>query len=105
METSGRNSRELHWLTLPAVTVAVGLASGLGGMALCLLLHFIQHVAFGYSLHSLVSHESFLEGVSTASPMRRFMTLCVCAAVAGIGWSTLYTFGKPLVSIGKAVKR
>jgi hypothetical protein len=42
METSGRNSHELHWLTLPAVTVAVGLASGLGGMVLGLLLHFIQ---------------------------------------------------------------
>ncbi|MGD0646893.1 MAG: chloride channel protein [Acidobacteriaceae bacterium] len=104
MEASSRNSDNLYWLTLPAVTVAVGLASGLGGMALGLLLHFIQHVAYGYSLHSLISHESFLEGVSGASPMRRFVTLCVCAAIAGIGWSTLYTFGKPLVSIGKAVK-
>ncbi|HEY6770432.1 MAG TPA: chloride channel protein [Candidatus Sulfotelmatobacter sp.] len=104
MESSVANSRKPHWLTLPAVTVAVGFASGLGGMALGLLLHFIQHVAYGYSLHSLVSHESFLEGVSAASPVRRFVTLCVCAAVAGIGWSALYTFGTPLVSIGKAVK-
>src|ERR1700692_3354500 len=101
MEASGRNSRDLHWLTLPSVTVAVGIASGLGGMALGLLLHFIQHVAYGYSLHSLISHESFLEGVSDASPLRRFVMLCVCAAVAGIGWSTVYTFGTPLVSIGK----
>jgi H+/Cl- antiporter ClcA len=104
MEASGRDSRDLHWLTLPAVTVAVGFASGLGGMALGLLLHLIQHVAYGYSLHSLVSHESFLEGVSAASPKRRFVTLCVCAAVAGIGWSTLFKFGKPLLSIDEAVK-
>jgi H+/Cl- antiporter ClcA len=104
MESSGKNSRDVHWLILPAVTVAVGVASGLGGMALGLLLHFIQHLAYGYSLHSLVSHESFLEGVSAASPLRRFVALCVCAAVAGIGWSTLYTFGKPLVSIDRAVR-
>jgi H+/Cl- antiporter ClcA len=104
MEAFGRNSDDLHWLTLPTVTVAVGLASGLGGMALGLLLHFIQHVAYGYSLHSPISHESCLEGVSAASPVRRFVTLCVCAAVAGIGWSALNTFGEPLVSIAKAVK-
>ena len=55
------NSHDSHWLTLPALTVAVGITSGLGGMSLGLLLRFIQHVTYGYSLRSLVSNESFLE--------------------------------------------
>src|SRR5258708_12984460 len=104
MEGPATNSRKPHWLTLSAVTVAVGIASGLGGMVLGLLLHFVQHVAYGYSLHSIVSHESFLEGVSSSSPVRRFVALCLCAGVAGIGWWALYGFGRPLVSIGKAVR-
>lgn len=104
MEAPATNSRKPHWLTLAAVTVAVGIASGIGGLALGQLLHFIQHLAYGYDLHSNVSHESFLEGVSAASPVRRLVTLCACAAVGGIGGWALYRLGRPLVSIGKAVR-
>lgn len=86
------------------MTVAVGVASGVGGMALGLLLRFVQHIAYGYSLHSLVGSESFLAGVSASSPLRRFLVLCVCGVVAGIGWWALYRFGSPLVSIAKAVE-
>ena len=104
MEAQALNSRKPRWLILSAVTVTVGIASGLGGMALGLLLHFMQHVAYGYELHSIVSHETFLEGVSAASPVRRLAALCACATVGGIGWWALYRFGRPLVSIGKAVR-
>jgi hypothetical protein len=97
------NSHDSHWLTLPVLTVAVGITSGLGGMSLGLLLRFIQHVTFGYSLHSLVSIESFLEGVIEASPSRRSVGLCTCGVVAGIGWWAISRFGRPLVSIDKAV--
>jgi H+/Cl- antiporter ClcA len=98
------NSAAGHWLILATVTVATGLAAGLGGMVLGLLLHFVQHVAYGYSLHSIAGHESFLEGVSASSPVRRFVVLCVCGAVAGTSWWALYRFGSPLVSIRKAVE-
>jgi hypothetical protein len=54
-------------------------------MILGLLLHFIQHVAYGYGLQASVGHESFLQGVSVSSPVRRFVVLCVCGAVAGTG--------------------
>jgi H+/Cl- antiporter ClcA len=101
---STNNSAKGRWLTLATVTLAVGVTTGLGGMMLGLLLHFVQHVAYGYSLHAIVSHESFLEGVSASSPLRRFVVLCVCAAVAGTGWWALYRFGSPLVSIRKTVE-
>lgn len=104
MKTPAGNSAAKYWLTLTTVTVATGVAAGLGGMALGLLLHLIQHFAYGYSLHAIISHESFLAGVSASSPVRRFVVLCVCGAVAGTGWWALYRFGSPLVSIRKSVE-
>jgi len=84
-------------------TVITGVVAGLGGMALALLLHWIQHLAFGYSLDRIISHETFLQGVSAASPLRRVGALTLCGLVAGCGWWLLYRFGRPLVSIKKAV--
>jgi H+/Cl- antiporter ClcA len=93
-----------RWPMLGLVTVAVGISSGLGGMALGLLLRLVQHIAYGYSLHKIVSSESFLQGVTAASGLRRFLALCTCGAVAGVGWWLLYRFARPLVSIGQAVR-
>jgi H+/Cl- antiporter ClcA len=87
-----------------SVTLLTGVGAGLGGMLLALLLHWIQHVAFGYSLTQVISNESFLNGVTAAAPERRVLVLIICGLVAGIGWWTLYRYGKPLVSIKKAVK-
>jgi H+/Cl- antiporter ClcA len=92
------------WLTMAFVTVMVGIGAGLGAMGLGLLLHFVQHIAYGYSLHAVISRESFLEGVSASSPARRAIALCACGTIAGIGWWTLYRFGAPLVSIRKATE-
>ncbi|WP_322011153.1 chloride channel protein [Paraburkholderia sp. J12] len=90
-------------LTFALVTVLTGVGAGLGGMALALLLHAIQHLAYGYDIGQWVGHESFLEGVSAASPERRLLVLLFCGLVAGLGWAALYRFGRPLVSIRKAV--
>jgi H+/Cl- antiporter ClcA len=84
-------------------TLLLGVVAGLGGMALALLLHWIQHLAFGYSLDQVISHETFLQGVSAASPLRRIGALAVCGLVAGGGRWALYRYGRPLVSIKKAV--
>ncbi len=73
-------------------------------MLLALLLHAVQHIAYGYGAGHLISEESFLSGVSAASPERRFVALVTCGLVAGFGWWALYRFGRPLVSIKKAVK-
>ncbi len=91
-------------LTLVIVTIIVGIGSGLLGMALVLMLHYLQHLAYHYSLNQIISPEHFLEGVSAASPQRRVVVLFICGVIAGCGWWALYRFGKPLVSIGEAIK-
>ena len=90
--------------TLMVVTLMIGVGSGLGGMFLALLLHYVQHIAFGYSLDQIISPVSFLEGVSAASSQRRILVLFVCGLIAGGGWWAVYRFGKPLVSIPDAIQ-
>ena len=96
--------RKPRWLILVLVTFVTGVASGLGGMALALLLRLAQHIAYGHGLHTIVGRVSFLQEVTAASGLRRFLALCSCGAVAGIGWWLLYRFGTPLVSIRQAVR-
>ena len=96
--------RQSPFAVLVSVTLLTGVGAGLGGMSLALLLHWIQHVAFGYSLEHVISNESFLSGVSGAAPERRVLVMVVCGLVAGLGWWALYRYGRPLVSIKKAVK-
>ena len=88
---------------LTVVTVLTGIGAGLGGMLLALLLHAIQHLAYGYSLDRIVGGLSFFAGVSAASPPRRVTVLLICGLVAGVGWYLLYRFARPLVSIKKAI--
>jgi hypothetical protein len=45
---------------IAAVTLLTGIGAGLGGMLLALLLHGIQHLAYGYSVTHVISAESFL---------------------------------------------
>lgn len=86
------------------VTILTGVGAGLGGMLLALLLHAIQHVAYGYSVAHVIGTESFLSGVTGADPLRRLVVLTVCGIVAGGGWWALYRYGRPLVSIRRAVR-
>ena len=97
--------RKPHCLILVLVTLAVGVGSGLGGMALALLLRLVQHSAYGDVLHTPAGQSSFLQEVTRASDLRRFLALCSCGAVAGIGWWLLYRFGVPLVPIRQAVEK
>ena len=85
------------------VIIVVGVIAGLGGMLLALLLHGIQHVAYGYDVGAIATPESFLQGVTAASPTRRVIVLTLTGAVAGGGWWALYRFGRPLVSIKAAI--
>ncbi|WP_175727275.1 chloride channel protein [Burkholderia ambifaria] len=89
---------------MAVVTVLTGIGAGFGGMLLALLLHAIQHVAYGYSQSHVVGTQSFLAGVTLADPLRRLAVLVVCGLVAGGGWWALYRYGRPLVSIRRAVR-
>lgn len=86
-----------------SVIIAVGVTAGLGGMLLALLLHRIQHAAYGYDLGTILTPESFLQGVTAASPLRRVLVLTLCGAIAGFGWWAVRRFGRPLVSVNQAV--
>jgi len=97
--------RKPRWLILVLVTFVTGVASGLGGLVLALLLRLVEHIAYGHGLHTIVGRVSFLQEVTAASDVRRFLALCSCGAVAGIGWWLLYRFGTPLVSIRQAVQK
>src|SRR5258708_11020095 len=94
--------RRPRWLILVLVTLATGVASGFGGMALALLLRLIQHIAYGHGLHTMVGRVSFLQEVTAASDLRRFLALCSCGAVAGVRWGVLYCFCTPFGFIPQA---
>lgn len=59
---------------------AVGIAAGVAGVALTLLLHAVQHLAFGYS------EDTFLIGVERAAGWRRVAAMAAGGFVVGTGW-------------------
>lgn len=92
-----------HSLTHLMAVVLTGILAGLSGMALALILHAIQHLAFGYSPAHIVGSVSFLQGV-TASPWpRRIAAIVAGGIVAGFGWWLLGRYGQKRVSIAAAV--
>ena len=57
-----------------------GLVAGVGAVALTLLLHLVQHLAFGYT------ESTFLVGVRHASGLRRVLAMSLGGAIVGFGW-------------------
>ena len=91
-----------HLIRLIAV-VLTGILAGLSGMVLALILHAIQHLAFGYSYGQIVGSVSFLQGVTESSWPRRIVAIVAGGAVAGFGWWLLGRYGRRRVSIAAAV--
>lgn len=87
---------------LIVATLVTGVAAGIGGMLLALLLRLVQHVAFGYGLDPATAHASFLQGASMADGARRVAVLAICGLVAGLGWWAVYRYGRKLVSVKQA---
>ena len=81
----------------------VGCGSGVAGMTLALILHSVQHLSYSYSLEVIIGPESFLQGVSAASPVRRVVVLVLCGITAGVGWYGLRRYGRPLTSVSSAL--
>ena len=78
-------------LRLLAGSVLTGIAAGIGGVLLTLLLHGIQHLAFGYT------ENTFLIGVLHASPGRRLLAMTVGGLLVGVGWWALRRWRPPPV--------
>ena len=85
-------------LRLAGVAVLTGLAAGVGGVLLTLVLHLVQHVAFGYT------EDTFLAGVQRASPERRVLALTVGGVIVGLGWYALRRWASPVVGVESAMK-
>ncbi|MFT4271762.1 MAG: chloride channel protein [Pantoea sp.] len=83
--------------------VMTGFLAGLAGMLLAMILHSIQHLAFGYSTDRIISPESFLQGVTDADHLRRLAAIITGGLVAGCGWWLLGRYGRKRVSIKAAV--
>ena len=92
-----------NYLTRLIAVVLTGLLAGLSGMVLALILHAVQHLAFGYSPGQIVSAESFLQGVTDSSWPRRLSAIVAGGAIAGFGWWLLGRYGQKRVSIASAV--
>lgn len=92
-----------QWAGLAFTVLLTGVASGLAGAILLLLLQEVQHLSYGYSLDHLIAAESFLNGVHQAPPERRVWVMICCGLVAGIGWWMLFRFGRGLVSIKASI--
>lgn len=87
-------------LSFYASLLLIGIISGLVGVCLTHLLHFIQHHAFFYTeqIHS------FREGVENTPALWRLGVLLLCGSVVGVGWYSLHSFGTPLISIQKSLE-
>jgi H+/Cl- antiporter ClcA len=79
-----------------AATIFTGVLAGLAGILLVLLLRIVQQFAYGYS------DESFLLGVTAATPGHRILVLLSCGLLAGAGWYGLNSLGRPLISVEAA---
>lgn len=66
-----------------SVIVLTGVGAGVGGALLTLLLHLVQHLAFGYT------EASFLTGVERASATRRVLAMTLGGILVGLGWWAL----------------
>ena len=78
----------------------IGVAAGITGIVLTLLLHTVQHLAFGYPLHAELSYRVMVE---ESTPLRRLIVLLLCGGLVGVGWVMLHRLASPLVSIKTAV--
>lgn len=84
-------------LRLTVVTILVGVGSGISGLLVSLLLHFVEHLAYGYS------SGTFLDGVAAASPGRRVVALAIAGVLGALGWWALRRWGRPVVSVEASV--
>ncbi len=80
------------------VIVLVGVGAGIGGAALTLLLHMLQHLAFGYT------EATFLTGVEEASGARRVLMMTLGGLIVGLGWWWLRSY-RTVVTVTQGLRK
>jgi H+/Cl- antiporter ClcA len=91
-------------MRLGGATLLTGLGAGLIGLLLTVLMHAIQHLAYGYGSPNLIGSESFLQGVSAAAPLRRVLALLCGGLLAGAGWGAAGRYLPARVSLAGALR-
>lgn len=87
------------WLArLVVVVILAGIGSGLSGLLVSVVLHLLEHLAFGYS------SGTFLHAVMRAAPTRRGIAVGIAGVAGAIGWWALRRWGRPVVSVESAVE-
>jgi H+/Cl- antiporter ClcA len=95
------------WLAL----CATGVAAGLAGAAMMLVLTLAEHLTYGYheaSVSALVSRSGgidFQTAVERASALRRVVALLVAGAVGGVGWYALRRWSRGSSEVDEAIWR
>lgn len=77
-----------------AGVIVVGLSVGVAATLVTLLLHLVQHIAYGYA------EDTFLIGVERADSLRRLIAPTVGIGLCGLGWMWLRRY--PLPQVGDA---
>lgn len=89
--------REVPWLLrIVAVAMVVGVGAGVVGIGIDLALQALEHLAFGYSVGSL------LDGASQAPPWRRLAALCAAGVIGALGWWALRKWAARVVAVESA---
>lgn len=92
--TAGRRARTARWA---GAVVLTGVAAGVSGALLTLVLHLVQHLAYGYA------GEPFAVGSQQSSPARRLLAMTAGGAAVGIGWWVLRRWGRGGTSVPAAL--
>lgn len=77
-----------------AAIAMVGLSVGVAASLVALLLHLVQHLAYGYA------DDTFLYGVEQSDALRRLLAPTVGIGLTGLGWMWLRR--RPLPEVGDA---
>lgn len=92
-------TRLITFLTWTLRLVVAGVIAGVVVYVLTQAIHFIQALSFGYQ------SGSFSTMIATVAPERRFLSLLLAGAIAGLGWQLLAKKAKPIQPIQQTLSQ
>ncbi|HEK9954264.1 TPA: chloride channel protein [Streptococcus equi subsp. zooepidemicus] len=92
-------TRLITFLTWTGQLVVAGMIAGVVAYVLTQAIHFIQAISFGYQ------SGSFSTMIATVAPERRFLSLLLAGAIAGLGWQLLAKKAKPIQPIQQTLSQ